>query len=94
MENRDKMAKRARPSRKKKVVREEEPREELEEAREAAAEEPREELEEAREAAAEIPQKETAREERLSFKQAIFQQCMKDPSFRARVIYHLAKKLR
>ncbi len=61
----------------------EEPREGVEEARE-----------EAREAAAEIPQEEAAPEERPSFKDTILTQCMKDPSFRTRVIYHLVEKLR
>ncbi|MBA7626121.1 hypothetical protein ES703_33563 [subsurface metagenome] len=79
-----------------KVVEKEEPREDVEEAREpATAEIPREEVEEAREpATAEIPREETVPEEGPPLKRSILQECMKVPSFRARVIYYLVKKLR
>ncbi len=57
-------------------------------------EEPREEAEEAREPAVEMPQPEAVPEERPPLKRTILTQCMKDPTFRTRVIYHLVKKLR
>ncbi len=45
------------------------------------------------EKAAEISQERAAPAERPPPKHTILTQCMKDPSFRTRVIYHLAKKL-
>ena len=54
----------------------------------------REEAEEVREPVAEIHPEEAAPEERHPLKRTILEQCMRDPSFRSRVIYHLAKKLR
>ena len=57
-------------------------------------EEPQEETEESREPAVEIPQPEAVPEERPPLKSTVLTQCMRNPSFRTRVIYHLVKKLR
>lgn len=56
-------------------------------------EEPKEGVEKPKEPIAEIPPEEAALEERSPRKHTIFEQCMKDLSFRRRVIYHLVKKL-
>ncbi len=44
-------------------------------------------------AAAEVPGKEAVAKERLPLKETVLGLCMKDPSFRKRVLYHLVRKL-
>ena len=56
-------------------------------------EEAREEAAEAREPAAEMPLEKTTSEEGPLSKRTVLAQCMENPSFRSRVIYHLVKKL-
>lgn len=55
--------------------------------------EAREEAAEVREPAAEMPLEKTTSEEGPLLKRTVLAQCMENPPFRSRVIYHLVKKL-